>query len=172
MIRSNNYIFLSHCLLAQGVKASGLVKEFPAVHIPIIQFCLDNNLNIIQMPCPEVMAPCGGINRKPKGKAWYEEHGLREISKKLAKEQAAYMKSLIDNGKNVLGIVGVEFSPACATRLMNKGRSVTHGKGIFVEELILEMSGLNIPLIGLHPRGPKKILKDLNGLLTSKDNDE
>ena len=112
--RSKNCVFVSHCLLAQGIRANGLAKYERAAVKPLVQFCLDHDINIMQMPCPERLCAAGGIGREPHGKAWYEKNGLRDTSARIAREQAAYMKTLIENGFNILAIIGMEFSPACA----------------------------------------------------------
>ena len=40
-IRSRKCVFISHCILAQGVMADGLVKHFPGPIRPVIEFCLE-----------------------------------------------------------------------------------------------------------------------------------
>jgi len=163
MQRSKKCVFLSHCLLAQAVRANGLVKYFPGAVKPVVQFCLDNDINMMQMPCPETLCPAGGLGREPHGKAWYEKNGLREISRRIAREQVAYMKTLLDNGFSILAVVGMEFSPACAVSLLNKGRRIQKGQGIYVEELkaALTDAGIEIPFIGVNQRGLKKLQNDL-----------
>lgn len=167
MNRSRRCVFLSHCLLAQAVRAKGVAKYFRAAVKPVVQFCLDNDINMIQMPCPETLCPAGGLGREPHGKAWYEKRGLRTTSTAIAKEQAAYMKSLIENGMHVLAVIGMEFSPACAVTYLNRGTRIVKGRGIYIEELRDEMSNLSIevPFIGVNQRWLKKLDKELNQLL-------
>lgn len=167
MNRSNNCIFVSHCLLAQAVVAEGLAKHAPAAVKPVVQFCLDNDINIFQMPCPEVQCPAGGLGRSLRGKGWYEENGLRDTSTEIAKQQADYMAGLIEGGLNILAILGIEFSPACAVTYLNKGRTITRAQGIYIEELRrqLDAQGLSIPLIGVNQRWLKKLDKQLREIL-------
>jgi predicted secreted protein len=169
-VRSNRFVFVSHCILAQGVMATGIVRRFPAIVKPVVQFCLDHDINIVQMPCPESQCAAGGLGRSPHGKKWYEERGLREVCHKIATEQVAYMKDLLAHGFQVVAIVGVEFSPACAASLLNLGRCVVHGKGIFAEELQSAMRGcaIEVPLIGVNQRGLKKLERTLLALLNAK----
>jgi len=165
--RSNNCIFVSHCLLAQAVVADGLAKHAPAAVKPVVQFCLDNDINIFQMPCPEVQCPSGGFGRSLRGKVWYEANGLRETSAEIAKQQADYMASLSESGMNILAILGVEFSPACAVTYLNKGRTITRATGIYIEELQqqLEAQDLSIPFIGVNQRWLKKLDTQLREIL-------
>ena len=132
MKRSTKCVFLSHCLLAQTVRAKGLAKHFAATVKPVIQFCLDHDVNMVQMPCPEVLCPAGGLGREPHGKTWYEERGLRLTCAVIAKTQAAYARELVDQGCQVLAIIGMEFSPACAVTYLNKGRALHRDQGIFI----------------------------------------
>ncbi len=167
MLRSNRCVFLSHCLLAQVVRAKGLVKYFPAAVKPVVQFCLDNDINMIQMPCPETLCAAGGLGREPHGKAWYEQNGLRKTSAKIAREQATYAQQLIDSGCALLAVLGVEFSPACATQYLNRGPVVYKDRGIFAEELkkAFDALGLAVPFVGVNQRWLRKLDRDLAELV-------
>jgi predicted secreted protein len=167
MLRSCRYVLLSHCLLAQGVRATGLAKHFAAAVKPVIQFCLDNDLNMVQMPCPETLCPAGGLAREPHGKKWYEKAGLRETSRPIAAAQVAYIKQLVSNGDEVAAIIGMDFSPACAVNYLNRGRMIIRDEGIYVEELKRELAreGLTIPFIGVNQRALRKLDKELRSVL-------
>jgi hypothetical protein len=154
-------------MLAQCVMADGVAKNFPAIVRPVIEFCLCNDINVMQMPCPETMCASGGLGRAPRGKAWYDANGLRETSSSIAKGQADYIGRLIVAGVEILAVVGIDFSPACAVNYLNKGRSIVKGEGIYVEELKVELAarGLDIPFIGVAGKWQRKMLRDLNALL-------
>ena len=163
MNRSKKCVFVSHCLLAQGVMAQGLVRQSSAIVKPVVQFCMDNDINIFQMPCPELLCPGGGLGREVHGKQWYEKSGLRETSCQIAKEQVDYIVKLVHAGYTILAIIGLEFSPACAPSYLNRGRRIVVGKGIFIEELEceLERRGIQVPFIGVNQRWTKKLEKQL-----------
>ncbi len=167
MNRSKKCMFVAHCLLAQAIVAKGLARNAPAIVKPVMQFCLDNDINIFQMPCPEVLCEMGGLERQLHGKIWYENNGLRKISSRIAKEQVDYMKELTNAGLDILAVIGVEFSPACAPTYLNKGRSIIKDKGIYIEELQqeLKLQKLQIPFIGINQRWHKKLEKQLNAIL-------
>lgn len=167
MNRSKNYVFLSHCILAQAARAKGLAKYHPAAVKPVIQFCLDNDINMVQMPCPETRCAAGGVGRDPHGKKWYEDNGLRETCSSLAIDQAVYMKQLIEGGFNILAVIGIEFSPACAPEYLNRGPVVIKDQGIFIEELKEEITKLelNIKFMGVNMRWHKKLERDLRDLI-------
>jgi len=169
MNRSKKCVFVSHCLLAQVVRAKGLVKVSPAIVKQVVQFCMDNDINVFQMPCPELLCAAGGLGRDLHGKAWYEKNGLRETSSEIAKEQVNYMAKLIRAGFEILAIIGVEFSPACAPSYLNRGRRIVKGKGIYIEELEreLKLQKLRIPFIGVNQRWTRKLEKQLDEMLKS-----
>ena len=148
--------------------AQGIVKHFPGPVRPVVEFCLEHDLNIMQMPCPESRCAAGGLNRTPRGKKWYEDNGLRETARKIAVEQADYMRAVVDQGFEIVGIIGVDFSPACAVNYLNKGRSVHKDQGIYVEELRKSLAerGLDVPFVGIHQRWQKKLKRDLDALLS------
>ncbi len=169
-IRSRRCVFISHCLLAQGIMAQGVVKNFPSIVRPIMDFCLEHELNIMQMPCPESRCAAGGIFRQPHGKQWYEKHGLRETARSIAEGQVAYMRDLVGQGFEIVGIIGVDFSPACAVNYLNRGRAVYSDSGIYVEELqkCLDESDIDVEFVGVNQRWPKKLQKDLRRLIARK----
>ncbi len=173
-IRSRRCVFVAHCLLAQGVMAQGLVRHFPGPVRPILEFCLEHDLNIMQMPCPETRCPSGGLDRAPHGKQWYEKNGLRETAREIAEGQADYMLTLVTQGFDILGIIGVDFSPACAVNYLNRGPAIYHDEGIYVEELkkCLAARDLDIRLVGINQRWHKKLRRDLDNLISDAHSKE
>jgi predicted secreted protein len=126
---------------------------------------------MVQLPCPETafIQGCGGLPRDPHGKKYYESLGFREHCASIGRAQAAYLKQLTDAGVQILGIMGMEFSPACAVNYLNRGPVIISDQGIFVEELKRELLalGLTVPFIGVNQRALKKLKRELDGLLVS-----
>lgn len=172
--RSKRAVLVSHCILAQGVMAEGLVRDYPAIVRPVIEFCMDHDLNIIQMECPESHCIAGGIRRRPRGKAWYEKHGLRITCRELASRQVAQIGLLMLGGIDVVGIIGVDFSPACAVNFLNKGRSIQRDSGIFIEELRVALAAekIDLPFIAISPKWKAKMRRDLENLIALADQAE
>lgn len=170
-IRKKQCVFVSHCILAQAIRAEGLAKYFPAAVKPVVQFCLDNDINIMQMPCPESICAAGGLGRQPHGKKWYEDNGLRETAQKIASGQVDYMEALIKDGFDILAILGMEFSPACATQYLNRGPVILKDEGIYIEELKAQMKkrNLDIRFLGVNMRAHKKLQRDLNSLIAKQE---
>lgn len=156
-------VFVSHCILAQTVRAEGCAKT-PAIIDQVVRFLMDHEFNIMQMPCPESLAV--GITRGKHGKKWYEKQGIREVCKNIAEGQVEYMKLLQDAGKEVVGIIGVEFSPACS--FTRDSKSVYRQEGIYGEELRLAMdkNGISAKMISVHSEWKDRLDKDLRSLLS------
>ena len=50
--RSKKFVFIPFCLIAQAYQAQGIVKyEWKSSIKPIVDLLLNNDVNIIQMPC-------------------------------------------------------------------------------------------------------------------------
>jgi hypothetical protein len=77
------------------------------------------------------------------------------------------MTSLLREGLQIIAIVGVEFSPACAPNYLNKGRAILKGKGIYIEELQRELRsrGFAVRFIGMNHRWPKQFKRQLEAAL-------
>jgi predicted secreted protein len=170
-IRSRRCVFVSHCILAQCVMAEGVVRHHPAIMRPVVEFCLANDINIIQMQCPETNCAAGGLGRRPRGKGWYERNGLRDTAASIASEQLDYMERLRAGGIEILAVIGVEFSPACAVTYLNKGRSIVRAEGIFIEELRNGMAkrGFQVAFVGVAAKWERRIERDLQALLVRRD---
>lgn len=162
-------VFVSHCILAQTVRAEGCAKT-PAIINRVVQFLMKHEFNIMQMPCPESIAV--GIERGKHGKKWYEEKGIRRVCKDIAEKQAIYMQKLEQAGKKVIGIIGIEFSPACS--FTRDSKSVYRQEGIYGEELrkAMKKCGVYAKMISVHPEWKDKLDNDLKGLLEMRDKDE
>jgi predicted secreted protein len=125
--RSKKVIFLSHCILNEntrylgGACRSGCIRE-------IVDQCINENLGIVQMPCPEQLA-WGGVTKRllltaygTKGTFLYPILKLflplfvyytKLIFWRLAKETAGQIKDYLNFGFSIIGIIGIDGSPSC-----------------------------------------------------------
>ncbi len=159
---SQTCVFIAHCMLAQTVRAEGCAKA-PAAIKRVIEFLMEHEINIMQMPCPESIAM--GIEREKHGKKWYEANGFRPVCKDIALNQVNYMLALQQAGKKVIGVIGVTYSPACSFEQDNG--SVYRQEGIYGEELraAMEKHGIDAKIISVNPDWKDKLEKDLLSLL-------
>ncbi len=165
-VRSMKVIFLSHCILNQNTKVLGIAYR-PAAITEIVEYILEHDIGIVQMPCPE--ATYWGLRRWAMLKDQYDVPKFREYCKQLAKEIVNQIVEYVRNGYKVIAVIGCDGSPVCGVNWTNTyvsgqwGGFITEetlrnppkqklvkGSGIFIEELINELKAnkLNIPVIG------------------------
>jgi predicted secreted protein len=173
--RSKKFIFVPFCLICQAFQAQGIVRYgFKATIKPIVEEILRHDINIVQMPCPE--SQLGGykqgLKRGPKGIEQYDTPEFREICQRLASETVEMIKGILANGYEVVGILGIEYSPSCAVKLQHSLQGTFHRPGLFIEALKaeLEKEKIEIPFIGVNRRGIKKSLSELRQLLSQQKN--
>jgi len=105
------------------------------------------------MPCPELLY--GGFDRSPHPKSWYDNTEFRIICRNCAEQVVEQVGKYVKNGYQVVGIIGVEYSPSCAIEMLqvnvNGESKLVRGQGIFIEELLQELDTKdlsNVPIIG------------------------
>lgn len=157
--RSMRVIFVSHCLLNQNSKVFGLsTEETVRTASEVINFLLEKNIGIVQMPCPEFTYL--GLLRPPQTKDQYDSAGFRSHCRKLAKNIVSQIENYEKAGVKVLAILGIEGSPSCGvnwtTKTGDKKTKHVQEKGIFMEELEKLLSGrkISVKIIGI-PEYPK-----------------
>lgn len=124
MHRGKKIIYTAHCMLNQNA----VIREWERAEGAfnnIIRILLDNNISIVQLPCPEFTYL--GENRPPKTKEEYDIPAYRSLCSQLARQVVNQMKEYIANDYQLLGLVGIQASPSCDT---------LGEKGIFMDELM------------------------------------
>lgn len=134
MERSKKVIFTSHCILNQNTVVLPLARANGAYR-DIIEVIIDNGIGIHQLPCPEYIYL--GLKRKPMTKEEYDTKEFRNLCKDISKDTVAIIKEYLDNGYNIVGLVGINDSPTC---------NITGNKGILMEELLASCKEANIEL--------------------------
>lgn len=134
MERSKRIILVSHCILNQNTVVHPLARA-KGVYKDIVKELINSDIGIHQLPCPEYRYL--GLKREPMTKEQYETGGFRKINKDIASDAVNIIKEYIDNGYEVVGIIGINESPTC---------SISGEKGILTEELINIMVKENIKL--------------------------
>lgn len=183
--RGKKIILLSHCILNSNSKVEGLSK-YPSSILDLISFLSENDIGMIQLPCPEMSLY--GIKRWGHVKEQFDTPIFRENSRLILKDILMQVKNYISNGYTVLGIVGIDGSPSCGVNKTCSSKSwggesksfdekkfkdvsTIHERGVFIEELTLSLlPEIDLPLfsidesdIGLSLHNLKsEILKTLN----------
>lgn len=159
--RSRKVIFLAHCFLNQNAISDG-TADYPTAHRPLVDFLLDHNISIFQMPCPEFI--CLGLDRGnihgAESPVTVENTRIRREMQKaesdrkldsLADYVVSQAKEYIANGFEVLARVGANRSPNCGVDTTSDDNEEIQGKGLFIDKLSnrFEESNISIPFIGL-----------------------
>ena len=151
--RSKKFVFIPFCLIAQAYQAQGIVKyEWKSSIKPIVQLLIDNDINIIQMPCAESLFE-ESLIRKPKGISKYDTIEFNNHCEKLAKEVAKQIHLICDSGYEVIAILGIEQSPSCCVNY------------IYTNHGMEKRKGLNIPIIGVNRKYINKSIKELEKII-------
>jgi len=164
----SRFVFMSNCILSQSVMAEGASKTDKSMVRMVIDWALDNDINIQQMPCPESILL--GVDRAPHGYKWYKENeDFEDICKSVARNQVKWMKTILDGGHEIIGVIGVIFSPACST--IKDSPSPYHPYGLYMERLEFELKkrDLKIPFISVTPKWEKKSMEKLNSLISKQE---
>lgn len=129
---------------------------------------LRQEVNIVQMPCPE--ARYGGygqgLKRGPKGILQYDTPEFRGVCEQASGEVLEMIRAIIDSGYEVVGILGMEYSPSCSVKLQYTDKGTMHRQGLYIEALHnkLAEAGIDVPFIGINRRGIKVTLERIRGL--------
>jgi len=166
--RSTKHILVPYCALAQGIRAKGIVKHYPAVVKDVIEYLIQEEINIMQMPCPELFfdkEQNGGINRQPCGKSRYDTENNRKVCRRCAVDVVNMIRLFQSGGYDIIGILGVNYSPSCAVDLI---RFDEKGTGIYIEELqkVLNENSLSIPFIGIENGKIDKTIRRLKEIIS------
>lgn len=163
--RSKKFVFVPFCLLAQAYQAQGIVKyEWKSSIKPFVELLINNDINIIQMPCAEASFN-NSLIRTPKGISKYDTKDFNEHCSILAKNTANEVKQIIENGYHVLGILGIEQSPSCCVNYIYTNKGMENRRGLFMDKLYDELKEYNIPFIGINRKYIKKGLTELENII-------
>jgi len=157
-VRSKKVIFLAHCIPNMNARMHNCARVFPASARPIIEFCLDNELGMAQMPCPELLVTGLGRDRDEPEVEYLrqalEQPVSRERIRKLAEQVVFQMKEYRFQGFNMIGVIGNDGSPTCGvdrTAWPDPDNRFGPGQGVFIQELgaLMKEAGLGLPFKGI-----------------------
>lgn len=125
--RSKKVVFLSHCILNEDTRYLGEACRSCCVR-EIIEQCMNKDLGMVRMPCPEQHA-WGGVTKRllcmtygSKRSLFYHLRHLilplfllytKFIYRRLAREIAKQIEDYIISGFSVIGVVAIGGSPPC-----------------------------------------------------------
>jgi predicted secreted protein len=147
--RRKKIVLTSHCILNQNSISDG-TADLPAQFSEIVKLLEENEIGIIQLPCPELM--CLGLDRQDKNGAsrelLQENSRIRKLleikenrDKLLALVQPVIyqVKQYLEYGFDIIGIIGVNRSPSCGVETTSVDNKEEQGRGVFIEVLLEEL---------------------------------
>lgn len=165
--RSKKVIFVSHCILCQSIRAQGVSIRFEAIVSPLISLLMEKNINLFQMPCPEIRYD--GVIRNAVRKDAYDNSEFRTICREYAEQLINHMKSLKEADFDIVAILGIENSPTCGVNFVFRdGKGRVRESGVFIEELrkLLPTHNLqDVPILGVQTFNLKKSLSELRSVI-------
>lgn len=167
--RSKRFIFVPFCLMAQAYQAQGIVKyEWKSSIKPIMQLLIDNDINIVQMPCTESTFN-DSLIREPQVLSKYNTKKFNEHCQKKANEVIEEIKKIINCGYEVIAILGIEHSPSCCVNYIYTNKGNEKRKGIFIEKIYEGLKEYNIPIIGINRKYIRKSLIELEKVIEGSE---
>lgn len=154
--RKRRVVFLAHCFLNINTRfPEG--SAFAGANTPLIQALLQNEVGIIQMPCPEFR--CLGLEKELAGEL--PESSIRACYRKQAESVVDQIQQYLNFGYKIAGIIGMNPSPSCGVEVskgkgkflgLNEDTSEKEESGVFIEELhnVAQQRGLGqLPIFGI-----------------------
>ena len=167
--RSKKFIFVPFCLMAQAYQAQGIVKyEWKSAIKPIMQLLIDNDINIIQMPCSEALYN-NSLIREPKGITKYDTLEFNLHCQNEALKVVEEIENIIASGYQILAILGIENSPSCTVNYIYTNKGNVKRKGLFMEKIYAKTKNYNIPFIGINRKYINKAYNELEKLINNNN---
>jgi predicted secreted protein len=115
--RSRQIVLVANCILNPNAKVYGLVQS--DLKNSIIKDLMDENIGIIQMPCIE-MEMCG-LRRWGQVREQLDHEAFRNRCRKRLKPIVQQVCDFDKQGYKILGIIGIDGSPACGIHFTPTG---------------------------------------------------
>lgn len=187
MNRGKNILIVSHCLLNSNSKIESL-SQYPGVFKEFMQIVIDNDIGLIQLPCPEILTY--GMRRWGHVKEQFDNLHYRKKCRILLNDIIEQIYSYKDTGYNIIGIVGVDGSPSCGVSYTCSSKEwsgsiedykniddiknsvkMINEKGVFMEEfsnLLQEELNLDIPFIGIDEENVYNSINEVRKFILNK----
>lgn len=175
--RSRQVVFVSHCMLNQNAISDG-TADFPAANREIVSLLLEENVGIVQLPCPELL--CLGLDRgdvrggerpvlaeNTRIRAALQSPEAAEHLRRLSKQVVYQIEEYRKNGFTVVGIIGINRSPSCGVETTSEHNEEVAGHGLFFAALKNELDahGISLPMIGIKATETELALEAVRRLL-------
>jgi len=146
-VRSGKVVFLAHCILNQNARIVDCAG-FPAMYDLLLEYLQNENVGIIQMPCPEFY--CLGLGRREVRVGLESPAGMERLQR-LIDDLVFTVQEYLFQDFEVVGIIGKDGSPSCGVKRTWLDYKLQDGQGVFIRELKKRLveEKLNVPVIGV-----------------------
>lgn len=173
--RSKKVVFVAHCFLNQNSISDG-TAIYPAANKDVVDFFLNVDIGIVQMPCPEFC--CLGLDRGnihgADSPVVVENTRIRSALQnadsnlkltRLADYVVQHIMEYKKYGFEVIGIIGANRSPNCGVETTSDNDAEINGMGLFAEKIFRRLlrENISIPMIGI--KGTDNIQEKLQQLI-------
>ena len=149
--RSRNVVVVAHCILNQNSRISGC-GLFPGAMGEAARVLVESGVGLIQLPCPELLHL--GLDRaRHEGRkvgvwAALSTPEGRQACKDMLQDTMYQIRQYQKHGFNVLGVVGIDGSPACGVNLIwdHDAKTDVEGTGAFIIALREAFADNNLDL--------------------------
>jgi predicted secreted protein len=171
--RSGRLVAVIECILNQNARERG-AATYPAINQAVLQLCLQYDIGLLQLPCPE-MKFLGLRRARPAGttlRACLDTAAGRHCCQAISRELADRFQDYIQNGYQLLAILGGNpDSPGCAVhheRDQHGQERLADHSGILMLTLQAELRkrALEVPFVAIRDYRSKLLSDDLAGLET------
>jgi len=169
--RGGRILLVIECLLNQNARDQG-AATCPAMSHPLIELCLQHEVGLLQLPCPEIHA-LGWARQRAHGQSirtTLDTADGRARCHELAWQTTRRVLQYMDAGFQVLAVIGGnEQSPGCAVHHAvadDPLSTLTADSGLLMTALQREFERQNIalPIIALRDADARKMSSDLQRL--------
>ncbi|WIV11286.1 CD3072 family TudS-related putative desulfidase [Proteiniborus sp. MB09-C3] len=165
MDKVKKVILLCHCVINEKSKVKKVDINPPGDIKEFINLLIDNEIGIIQLPCPELT--CYGLKRWGHVKEQFDTLYYRKICRELFQPYLEQIQEYLANNYKIVGLVGIEGSPTCGVYRTCSGKwggqlgnnpylqdtlntiTLAEESGILIDEIknILNKNNISFPLI-------------------------
>lgn len=161
--RSRRFVAMIDCMLNQNARDLGAAR-FPAMNFELLRLCHENQVGILQMPCPEIAALGFKRTRAPGQsiRAALDTEAGRQCCAEIALNVADRIAALLADGNQLLVVLGGnQQSPGCTVHAGAGG--LREDSGIFLLALQAEFDkrGIATKFRGIRDADPALLAEDL-----------
>lgn len=173
-VRSKKIVLIAHCILNQNSISDG-TADYPASIKEIVNYFIENDIGILQLPCPELN--CLGLDRGnihgAEQPVVVENTRIRNAMVQVDSQERMYqlvqhvvsqVEEYIENGFTIIAVVGMNRSPSCGVETTSMDDKEVEGEGLFITALKCELDKRAIDLNYVGIKGSK-----INEALTTID---